>query len=192
MAPHITITAVPPTEGVPTISEYQRFVAEAVVALDQILAVIPKIEEAEASGRKVAPGRLAVPDAFMATVISGVEQHPELAAAKKLDPVASRDKLQYIEAFRPLKDKLVTVEKRVSFALRWLRDFVAGETLQVYRIARQHASDRRSPAMAALVATMKQALGRKTPTKAEREARKAEKLKEAAAELQQKEVQKAA
>jgi hypothetical protein len=104
-----------------------------------------------------------------------------------------RDLLQYAEAVRPLRDKLVTVTKRVVFGLRYVHDDIAGQAQQIYRIAKQLASDGRSPLMDAQVANMKRDLGRRTATKAEREERKLAKLMEAAAQLQQtQEVQKAA
>ncbi len=185
MPEHITITTQALPQAPPTVTRYQLFVTEAMAALDQILGIIPKLDEAEASGRKVAPSRIGVPDAFVATVVAAVEQLPELAAGNKLDPVATRDKVQYIEAFRPLYDKLFTVTRRLNFALLYLKDSVAFESLQVYRIAKQHASDQRSPLMAAHVANMKRDLGKKVPTKADREERKLARMMEAFAELQQ-------
>lgn len=185
MAEHITITTQALPEAPPTVTRYQQLVAEAVAALDEILALIPKLDEAEASGRKVANSRIGVPEAFVATVISAVEQLPELAAAKKLDPVAARDKLQYIEAFRPLYDKLFTVIRRLNFGLLYSKDSVAFDSLQVYRIAKQHASDGRSPLMAAHVANMKRDLGKKVPTKVEREERKLARMMDAFAEMQE-------
>ena len=175
MAAHINITTQALPDAPPTVTPYQQLAAEAITALDQILAVIPKLEEAEASGRKVANSRLAVPDAFIATVISAVEQQPDLAVTKKLDPVAARDKVLYLEAFRPLYDKVATVFKRLGYGLKVNKDSLGAETLQVYRIARQLASDRRSPQMAAHVENMKRALGIRGLTKAEREKRKAAK-----------------
>jgi hypothetical protein len=185
MAEHITITTQALPEAPPTVTPYQQLVAEAFAALDQILGIIPKLEEAEASGRKVASGRLGVPAAFVATVVSAVEQLPELAAAKKLDPVAARGKIQYLEAFRPLYDKLFTVTRRLNFALLYMKDSVVFDSLQVYRIAKQHASDQRSPLMAAHVANMKRALGKKVPTRAVREERKLARMMDAIAEMQE-------
>ena len=187
---HITITTEAFPEGPPTVTAYQQFAAETIDALDKIQGVIPKLDDAEASGTKIAGSRLAVPDTFIATVIATVEQLSELAASGKLDPVEARDALQYIEAFRPLCDKLFTVTKRLNYALMWLRDSLAGKALQVYRIAKQHASDKRSPLMAAHVANMKRTLGKKVPTKAEREQRKLARMTES--ERAQEEVQKAA
>ena len=192
MSEQITITIQPPADAPPTVTHYQQFAAELMTALDQILSITPKLDEAEASGRKVAASRLSAPEEFIATVVAAVEQLPELAAAKKLDPVATRDKLQYIAAVKPVFDKIVTVAKRLNFTLLYLKDSMGGESLQVYRIARQHASDNRSPVMAAHVANMKRALAKKVPTKAEREQRKLARMLQAFAEFQQKEVQKAA
>ena len=195
MSEHITITTQPLPETPPELTPYQRLVGDAFAALDQILDLIPKLDEAEASGRKVASSRLGVPAEFKATVLAAVEQLPELVATKKLDPVDARDKLQYVEAIQPLYDKLFTFMRRLNYALMWAKDEVSFDTLQIYRVARQLASDNRSPIMAAHVANMKRALGKKVPTRAEREERKLARMMEAFAEFQktqQEEVQKAA
>jgi len=194
---HITITTQALPEAPPTPNRYQELVADVITALDRILEIMPKIDEAEASGRKVAGSRLGVPDAFLATTAAAVEQSPELAAMKKLDPSTTRDNIQYREALRPLYDKVVTVGRRLYFTLLWMKDSDVADALQIYRIAKELASDRRSPLMTALVANMKRDLGKKVPTKADREERKLTRMMEAITEFQQKqqqtqEVQKAA
>ena len=190
---NITITTEPLAEGPPVITRYQQIVSEVITALDTILAVMPKVDEAEASERKVAFSRLGVRDAFVAAVIDAVEQFPELAGLKKLDPVAARDMFQCLEALRSLHDKIITFEKRVRFVRQWLKDSLAGPAQQIYRVAQDLASDGRSPEMAAVVANMKRAFARKGLTRAEREERRVARIQEAAAEmLQEMEVQKAA
>ena len=191
MAEHITITTQALPAAPPTVTPYQVLVGEVIDALDQIVAIIPKLDDAEAAARRIVNSRLGVPEEFITTVVNAVEQSPELAAAKKLDPAEVRDLLQYAEAFRVLRDKLLTVTKLINLRLRAVYDLIVAQAQQMYRIAQQHASDRRSPVMAALVANMKRALGRKGLTKAQREERRL-RMQEAAAEVQHEEVQKAA
>lgn len=124
-----------------------------------------------------------VPDVFCGTAITAVEQIQELDAVKKLDPVAAREKLQYVQAFRPLYDKLLSLGQRLNDAVMSLKAEVAADSLQIYRVAKSFASDKRSPVVQAHVANMKRDLNRPGLTKAQCEERK----KKAAEEKAEKE-----
>lgn len=184
----ITITAEPPVDPqTPTITHYQQVAADFMKAIDEIAAVIPQTGEAE-SGLKLVRGHLNVPDVFCETAIIAVEQLAELQASKKLDAVAGRNKLQFIEAFRPMSDKLSSLVKLLDYTLMWAKATLAEEGLQIYRITKSLASDKRSPVMQAHASNMKRDLGRKGLTRLQREERKLAKLKKAAAEALEKEV----
>ena len=176
----ITVTADPPVDPqTPTTTHYQQLAADFMNALDQIAAIIPQVEQAEA-GTKLVRAHLNVPDVFCSTAIIAVEQVPELLGTRKLDPVAGRIKMQFLEAFRPMSDKAGTLVKRLDYTLMWLKATLAEDSLQMYRIAKSIASDKRSPLVQAHVENLKRDLGRKGLTKAQREERKAAKLKAAA------------
>jgi hypothetical protein len=192
----ITVTTQPPVDpDTPTQTYYQQLVGEFMVAFDQMLVIIPKLEAAAAASAKSVRANLGVPDAFCATAITAVEQLPELAAVKTAHAEQWRNRLQFLEAFRPLDDKVTSFGRLLKHALRAVKSSLATELLQMYRIAQGHASDGRSPAVEAHVAAMKRDLARKSATKAERDARKAQKLAEAvekAIALRAMEVKKAA
>ena len=175
----INVTTEPAVDNqVPTITFYQEVAAEFLKALDAITAIVPQIEEAEA-GPKINRGHLSVSEAFCATAINSLEQLPQIQASKKLDPVASRSKLQYLEAFRPIADTIAAVAKRVDYTLMFLKSAVVEDALQVYRIAKGFAGDKRSPLIQAHVATMKAALNRGGGTRQQRAERKALKFQAA-------------
>ena len=102
---------------------------------------------------------------------------------KRLDPVAGRIKMQFIEAFRPMSDKAGALVKRIDYTLMWLKATLAEDSLQIYRLAKDLASDKRSPNVQAHVENLKRDLGRKGLTKAQRDERKAAKIKAAAEAL---------
>ena len=52
-----------------------------------------------------------------AIAVAVVDQVPELQSVNRLDVAAARDKLQYIEAFRPVADKLAVLYKSMTSAL---------------------------------------------------------------------------
>jgi hypothetical protein len=82
--------------------------------LDQIAAIIPKLEAQHVSTVKFVRAHLNVPVEFLATVIAAVEQTPELQGVNKLDVSAARDTLQFIEAFRPVLDKVAAFARNLQ------------------------------------------------------------------------------
>lgn len=176
----ITVTTEPlidPQTHTPTF--YDQIVGDLLPVLDQVLNVVPKLDESEAATAKSVRANLFVSDAFCADAINAVEQIAELAAANRLDPALGRNQLQFLIAFRPLEHKLTAVARRVTHALRAVKSGLATRSLQVYRIAQELASDERSPGVSAHVEAMKRDLGRRASTKAVRDQRRAEKFEAA-------------
>lgn len=195
----ITFTTEPvedPTSATPT--HYQQVATDLIAALDAFVSIIPKIDEAEDSDAKQVRKNLNVPDAFCYAVISAAEQVPELEAREYTE--ADRNRLQYLEAFRPVYAKLVAVADTLRHGLRANQSIVGGHALEIYRVATARVKSALNPALRAFHATMKAALAKKVPTKAEREAAAKKKFDDAveqevqvrlaklAAEPQQKEV----
>lgn len=164
----------------PTPTHYQELAAELMSVFDQLAVLIPKLEEAEASATiRLGQIRQNVSDAFCATAINALEQVPEVDGEKKLDTELSRNRLQFLEAFRPVDDKLTAFSKRLRHALRVTKSVLAADMLHAYRLFKSHASDNKSPLLHAHADAMKRDLGRRAPTKAERDAARAERLKQA-------------
>src|SRR5689334_17467416 len=177
MAPIITVTIQPPVDpDVPTLTYYMQLASELMNVFDQLNTLIPKMDESESVDGKVFRSNLNVPDAFCVTTITAVEQLPELGAGTRFTTEKNRNRLQFVEAFRPVIQKGLATLKRVERAVRAAKSLVATDALVVYRVAKSYASDRKSPLVEAHVASMKRDLNRKTTTKAERDERKAAKL----------------
>ena len=162
-------TGAPPTDTVtPTITHYQQVAAEFMAALDEIAKIIPKLEAAHVSTANLVRSRLNVPNEFLATVTAAVEQTPELQAVNKLNVNDARDTLQFLDAFRPVRDKVDAFAKNLKHTMDSRKATLATQSLQVYDIAKGVARDPNSATVAALVANMKRDLGRrgrpKTPT----------------------------
>jgi hypothetical protein len=175
----ITVTIQPPVDPQgPTETYYQQLVDEFMAVFDQLLAVIPKIEEAEAVTARSVRTNLNVSDAFCATAIYAVEQLPELEAAKTQHAGQWRNRLQFLEAFRPLGDKVTGFDRLLRHTLRATKSSLATDLLQMYKITQGHAANGRNQTAQAHVVAMKRDLGRKTSTKAERDARKALRIRE--------------
>jgi hypothetical protein len=148
--------------GTPSaLTHYQQLAAEFCKQLDEIAATIPRLELTHASTANFVRSHLNVSTEFLATAIAVVEQVPELLSAKRLDIAAARDTLQFIEAFRPVADKLVSFSKSLSDTMAARKATLAADALQVYSIAKGLARDPNSAHIAALVANLKRDLGRR-------------------------------
>jgi hypothetical protein len=170
----IVVTTEPPVSPqTPTVTHYQQLAADFVKALDQIATIIPQLEEAELAVAKFTRGQLGIPEKFCATAIAAVEQLPELQALNRLDPVAGRDTLQFLEAFRTVRDRAVAFAKSLKFSFDSRKANLSRQSLQIYAVAKGLARDKRNPEVAAHVENMKRDLARPVPTKEQREQRKA-------------------
>ncbi|HJQ37195.1 MAG TPA: hypothetical protein VKB93_08655 [Thermoanaerobaculia bacterium] len=167
--------------GTPTITHYQQLADEFMKELDEIAATIPKLEASHVSTANFVRSHLNVSIDFLATAIAAVEQTPALQGVDKLDVLAARDTLQFIEAFRPVLDKVSAFASNLKFTIASRKASLAADALQIYDIAKGVARDPGSAAVASLVANMKRDLGRRGRTKASTAARKAAAAAQAAA-----------
>lgn len=155
-------TAVPTVETpTPTITHYQQVAAEFMSALDEIAQIIPKLEAIHVSTANLVRSRLNVPNEFLATVTAAVEQVPELQAINKLDVNAARDTIQFLEAFRPVRDKVDAFAKNLKYTMDSRKAKLATDSLLTYDVAKGLARDPNSATIASLVANMKRDLGRR-------------------------------
>src|ERR1041385_2550255 len=138
-------TGAPPTDTVtPTITHYQQVAAEFMAALDEIAKIIPKLEAAHVSTANLVRSRLNVPNEFLATVTAAVEQTPELQAIQKLDVNAAHDTLQFLEAFRPVRDKVDAFAKNLKYTMDSRKAKLATDSLLTYDVAKGLARDPKS------------------------------------------------
>lgn len=153
---------VPTEPGIsPTVTHYQQLANEFCKQLDAIAAGIPRLELMHASTAKSIRSRLNVPMEFLATAIAVVDQVPELQNVNRLDVAAARDALQFIEAFRPVADKVTALFKSVTSTIATHQAGLAADSLQIYSIAKGLARDVNSAHIAAHVANLKRDLGRR-------------------------------
>jgi hypothetical protein len=154
----ITEGEIPPTVS-PTVTHYQQLANSVMQALDQLSEVLPQLEATQFATTKFVRSHLSVSIEFLATVISAVEQLPELQAVNKIDVNVGRDTLQLLEAFRPLYDKVSALRKKLKFTMMFKRAALTTSTLQVYDIAKALARDANSAELSSHVENMKRDLG---------------------------------
>jgi len=154
-------TTPPPDTPTPTITHYQQIAAEFMAALDEISQIIPKLAAAHVSTANLVRSRLNVPNQFLATVTAAVVQVPELQAMQKLDVNEALDTLQFLEAFRPVRDKVDAFATNLKYTMDSRKADLATKALLTYDVAKGLARDPNSATIAALVANMKRDLGRR-------------------------------
>jgi len=157
-----------PASGIPptlTITYYHQLATHFSEVLDEISAIIPRLENAQVGPPTVVRAHLSVPLPFLGTAVASVEELPELQAVKALDPNEGRDILQLIDAFGPLSDKVAAFQKDLRNVLNSRRSLLAGQALDTYDHAKSFNRDPNNAAMASWVANMKRDLGRRGPRK---------------------------
>lgn len=160
-SPAIGTSPDPQTTSPLTITFYQQLANNFSKALDEITGIIPKLEITQRSTAKFVRAHLNVPTEFLATAIAAVEQTPELQGAGKLDVAAARATLQFIEAFRPVQDKVTAFANSLRFIMASGKASLAADALQVYAIAKGVARHPEAVAVVSLVANLKRDLGRR-------------------------------
>jgi AraC-like DNA-binding protein len=151
----------PGTAPAPTVTHYQQLADDFSKALDQIVQIIPKLEITHPATANFVRSHLNVPTEFLATAIAAVEQTTELQHINKLDIAAARDTLQFIDAFRPVQDKVTALANSLKFTMASRKASLAADALQIYNIAKGIARDPGAAAVASLVQNLKRDLGRR-------------------------------
>jgi hypothetical protein len=157
------MTTTPETPHSPTITRHQQMADQFMKELDTIAATIPNLEARHVTTANFVRSHVNISIAFLSTAIAAVEQTDVLQAVEKLDPITAHDTLQFIDAFRPVVDKLFALASTLKFTLASRKASLAANALQIYAIAKGVARDPRSAAVASLVANMKRDLGRRGP-----------------------------
>lgn len=155
------MTTTPETTHSPTITRHQQMADQLMKELDALAATIPNLEARHATTANFVRSHVNISIPFLTTAIAAVEQTGVLQAVEKLDPLAARDTLQFLDAYRPVADKLFALASALKFTLASRKASLAANALQIYAIAKGVARDPRSPAVASLVANMKRDLGRR-------------------------------
>jgi hypothetical protein len=159
----------PPTDGgatpeplppTPTRTRYQQIATQFLQQFASAVAIIPNVESPHSSTFNFVRSHANAPIRFLGTVTAAVEQLPELQALNKLDTTAAHDKLQYIDAFRPVANTVATFLRSLGFTVNAHQASLTADSLQVYDIAKGIARDPGSANVAIWVELMKRDLGR--------------------------------
>jgi hypothetical protein len=149
----------------PTITHYQQIAENLAKAIDDMLALIPSFVESHPDTAVFVRSHQNVPLEFIATAIAAVEANPELEGGT-FDATEARDALQYIDAFRPMADKLSAAAKNFTFSINSRKANAGNGALEVYAIAQRVALNPLSTTVASHVSNLKRDLGKRGRKKA--------------------------
>lgn len=157
------VTADLAADSTPTLTHYDQLASQVIAAIAGLEASIPRFETSLPSNFAFVQGKRNVPADFIATVLAAVEANPELQRLGKFDVVEARDTLQFINAFRPVVDRVTAFIRNVQFTMDSKKAKVAVSGLQIYDIAKGIARDPSSAVVGAHVRSMKRDLRRSRP-----------------------------
>jgi len=155
----------PPSTTTPTVTHYKQLAEDFIHRIDELTASIPNVQPSHELTAGFVRRRQNVPDEFLKTTIAAVEQSPELLAVKKLDPAEANDAVQFIDAFRPVLDRIGVFQKDLRHTIRTRRALLGSDALQIYAIGKGLARDAGSAGVASHVENMGRDLGRARPSK---------------------------
>ena len=151
----------PAEEPTAALTPYQQTAAGVIADLNKAIAAIPKLEAGIPPAMvKFVRGHLNVPNEFLATALATLEQSDALQGTKVFDAAATRDELQYLEAFKPVLDKVWGLGDVLGYTLWSKKASIASSAYRIYGIAKQIALTGGSTASVSHVSNMKRDLGR--------------------------------
>lgn len=157
----VIITPLPPADPASLTTYHQQLAAYCLALLDEVAAVIPRLEETLPIEGNSGPGHLNIPLVFLGTAIDSVEQSPRLQIMKVLDVQRGRGTLKLLQAFRPIRDKVAAFDRNLVNVLNTQRSSLVTEALDTYDIAKCLARWPGDTVLLACVDNMQRALGRR-------------------------------
>jgi hypothetical protein len=147
----------------PTITESDRIAAEVGEAIDALAARIPRLAGPHPSTAGHVRGARTISRAFLASMIAVADRDEALSYAAHFDADEARETLQFIDAFRPIADRLAFLLASLNYTMELRKANVAEAALRAYAVAKGMARDPDSAALASGLETLRRDLGRKRP-----------------------------
>lgn len=160
-AVNLDVISEPEIEPMLTITQYQQLADALREELQHVIDILPPLDEnVTLSSAKT---NLNIRRPFLDTAIAAAERHPELQAALGVSVPESRESLQYIDAFRHVRDEAEAFVQRVSLTIWARQTAVTLVALRIYDVAKALARAGTNPELVASVAAMKRDLGPRGP-----------------------------
>src|SRR5258707_200120 len=131
----------PSTIPSPTPTHYGQLAAQISAALIELAKLFPTLEGQHPLTQTFVRTHQNVPIDFIQTVTSAVASTAVLQGVNKFDVAQGRDVVQFVQAFKPVYDELITLARNLKFTIDSRRASMAADSLQMYNIAKGIARD---------------------------------------------------
>jgi hypothetical protein len=162
-----TTEASPPADAgsglQPTVTHYQQLKDEISTSVQQAMSRIPLFVETHPSTTKFVRTHQNFSTEFIATAVAAVESSAELQGVNMLDVAATRDALQFVDAFRPFVDELTSMAANLKFTLDTRKAQATIDALTIYAVAKSVARAPQSTQVAAHVQNLRRDIRRNGP-----------------------------
>jgi len=163
VAPNAAETPVPDPNPGPTITRYATLAEELIGAMVKLAEAVPQLEEAHAPTADFVKRHQNVSMEFLSTAVASVENCEELARLGILDPVVGRDHLQFIEAFRPVYDRMIALAENIKFTVSTRKAELTKASSHLYYHAKGLSKIAEKSSVGSFTDNMKRDLGRRGP-----------------------------
>jgi len=159
----------PPDAEAPNLTDTKlQQLADALMGdLDAFAAKVPDLEEPHAIDPILLKSNRGVPDSLLGTAIAAVAQQPDLQGVKKLSVRRGRETLQYIDAIRPLEDRVAALWRSLHFTLEMKKASLAAEARTIYKVSKSLADTTGGAPLPDHILNMQRDYGRTRPKKRE-------------------------
>jgi hypothetical protein len=125
----------------PTLTHYGEVAAQLSASLAAFVATVPDFVIANPPSKRFMKTKRGVPKPFVGTAFGAVSASDDLKSVPQLDTVRALDIKQYIDAFKPLHDQLITVERGLGYSLGVKQALLAADAQKIYAVAKGLARD---------------------------------------------------
>lgn len=124
-----------------TVTAQEKLAAEIIEAIEAIAARIPRLEAPHPSTAAHVRGARTVSREFLASMIAAVEDRPELRGVGTFDVDEARDTLQFLDAFRPVADRVAALLASITYTMEARKAAVAAKAMNTYHVMKGLARD---------------------------------------------------
>jgi hypothetical protein len=159
----------PPDAEAPNFTEtkLQQLADELMGDLDAFAAKVPDLEEPHAIDPILLKSNRGVPDSLLGSAIAAVAQQPELQGVNKLSVPKGRETIQYIDAIRPIEDRLGALWRSVHYTIEMKKAELAGQARTIYRVSKGLVDTAGGAPLPDHILNMQRDYGRSRPKKRE-------------------------
>lgn len=149
-----------------TVTKYQELADNHSKGLDALIATVPHFEQRHESSEAFVFGHLAIPEDFVSSTVAAVHENPGFQRYAALDVLQGRNATQFLDAYRPISEKLMAQGRDLAFTCDAIFANLASSSLDTYAIAKRVVRNPENAGLTQHVARMKRTLGRGNRKKA--------------------------